>query len=71
MATVYCVKLANDGRIGLSDGEWAEDLNTAKLIAERLQRQYKSLQVVIEQVERTGQDFKVINPDVLGQNIVF
>lgn len=68
--TIYCVKLANDNRVGLSNGEWAQNLTKACDLARSVQRRYKQSQVVIEKILRDERGrFTVQNPDVYGRNI--
>jgi hypothetical protein len=76
MATVYCVKLSNGTRQARSDGEWCKTLEDACELARGHQKQYKSLQVVIEKWERDdtitirdGREFRLINADIYGKNI--
>lgn len=76
MATVYRVCLSNATRQIRSDGEWAATLEDACELARGLQKQYKSLSVVVEKWERNdtvtprdGREFTLINADIYGKNI--
>lgn len=56
----YSVHVCNATLTVFSDAEWAKDADTAKAIAGRLHRTYKTLPVVIRKVEIDGSREKVL-----------